>query len=150
MIRSTSKLPGSISHRFWSASLFLFVFAFIFALAAFGQGDRGTITGTVSDPSGGVAPNASIDVKNVDTGAVFHGGTSATGNYVIPVPTGTYEVTVTVPGFKKYVREKVEVRVASDTREDVKLVLGAVTETVTVTNPLLFSRPRAAKSATPC
>jgi hypothetical protein len=101
---------------------------------AYGQGDRGSITGTITDPSGGVTPNAPIDVKNVETGAVFHGGTSGTGNYVIPVPVGTYQMTVAVPGFKKYIRENVEVRVASATRQDIVLELGAVNDTVTVTD----------------
>jgi hypothetical protein len=112
---------------------------FLFALAAYGQGNRGSITGTITDPQGGVAPNASIDVKNADTGAVFHGGSSSTGNYVIPVPTGKYEMTVTVPGFKKYIRANIEVATASDTREDITLELGATTDTITVTDeaPLL-------------
>ena len=52
----------------------------LFALAAFGQ--DGSITGTITDPQGGVTPNASIDVKSVDTGTVFHGGASGSGNYV--------------------------------------------------------------------
>src|SRR5580704_700161 len=104
----------------------------LFALGAFGQGDRGSITGTITDPQGGATPNAAIDVKNVDTGEVFHGGTSGTGNYVIPVPAGKYEMTVTVPGFKKYVRTNLEVAVATDTRQDVKLEIGALSETVTV------------------
>ena len=80
-----------------------------------------------------MTPNAAIDVKNVDTGAVFHGGTSSTGNYVIPVPAGKYEMTVTVPGFKKYVRANIEVQVATATRQDVTLELGATTDTITVT-----------------
>ncbi len=111
----------------------------LLALAAFGQGDNGSITGTVKDTSGAVAPNASIDAKNVDTNTVFHGGTSATGNYVIPVPAGKYELTVTVTGFKKYVRENLEVQVATATRQDVTLELGATNETITVTDvaPLL-------------
>ncbi|HEY6339948.1 MAG TPA: TonB-dependent receptor [Bryobacteraceae bacterium] len=103
------------------------------ALAAFGQGELGSITGTITDPQGSATPNASIDVKNVATGAVFHGGTSSTGNYVIPVPTGNYEMTVTAQGFKKYVRSNLEVQVATATRQDVRLELGGVTETVTVT-----------------
>ena len=80
-----------------------------------------------------------IDVKNTETGAVFHGGTSNTGNYVIPVPAGKYELTVTAPGFKKYVRSNMVVETASDTRLDVTLELGAVTDTITVTEeaPLL-------------
>lgn len=60
----------------------------LFGLAAYGQGNLGSITGTVTDPQGGVTPNATIDVRNVDTGALFRGGASSTGNYVIPVPAG--------------------------------------------------------------
>src|SRR5580692_4954074 len=95
----------------------------LFTLAAFGQGNRGSITGTITDPQGGVTPNASIDVKNMDTGEVFHGGASSTGNYVVPVPTGRYELTVTAAGFKKYIRENLEVVGATDTRSDVRLEL---------------------------
>ncbi len=105
----------------------------LFALAAFGQGDRGSITGTITDPQGAATTNASIDVKNVATGEVFHGGTSGTGNYVISVPTGIYEMTVTVPGFKKNVRSNIEVAVATATRQNVTLEVGGVSETVTVT-----------------
>ena len=106
----------------------------LFALAAYGQGGNGSITGTITDSSGAVAPNVSIDVKNTDTGAVFHGGTSSTGNYVIPVPAGKYELTVTASGFKKYVRSNMVVQTASDTRLDVTLEVGAVTDTITVTD----------------
>jgi Carboxypeptidase regulatory-like domain/TonB dependent receptor-like, beta-barrel len=111
----------------------------LYALAAFGQGNRGSITGTITDPQGGVTPNASVDVKNVDTGELFHGGTSNTGNYVIPVPVGKYELTVAASGFKKYIRENLEVVGATDTRIDVRLELGATTDTITITDeaPLL-------------
>ena len=102
------------------------------ALVAFGQTDRGSITGTILDPAGAVVPGAAISVKNSDTGAVFAGGTSATGNYVVSVPAGKYELTITVPGFKKYVRSNLSVIVATDTRQDVTLEVGAATETVTV------------------
>ena len=106
---------------------------FVFALCAFGQGNQGSITGTITDPQGAATPNASIDAKNQDTGEIFHGGTSATGNYVIPVPAGKYELTVSVPGFKKYVRSNLEVASATASRQDVKLEVGGVTETITVT-----------------
>ena len=105
----------------------------LFALAAFGQEGNGTITGTITDASGAVAPNVAIDVKNADTGAVFHGGTSNTGNYVVPVPAGNYVVTITASGFKKFVRSNMVVQTASNTRLDVTLELGAVSDTVTVT-----------------
>jgi Carboxypeptidase regulatory-like domain/TonB dependent receptor len=111
----------------------------LFALAAFGQGNRGSLTGTITDPQGGVTPNASVDVKNQDTGELFHGGASSTGNYVVPVPVGKYQLTVTASGFKKYVRENLEVVGATDTRVDVRLELGATTDTITITDeaPLL-------------
>src|SRR5580704_11616916 len=112
---------------------------FALSLAAFAQTDRGSVTGTVSDPAGAVVPGAQIVVKNVDTGIVFQGGASATGNYVIPVPAGNYELSVTVTGFKKFVRENLVVTVATDVRQDVKLEVGAITDTITVTEaaPLL-------------
>src|SRR5690348_11063110 len=115
------------------------VCAFALAAAAFGQTNIGSITGTISDPAGAVIPGANLEVKNVDTGAVYQGGTSATGNYVIPVPVGKYTLTVTVTGFKKFVRENLEVTVATATRQDVKLEVGAVSDTVTVSDqaPLL-------------
>jgi hypothetical protein len=106
----------------------------LFALAAFGQGGNGSITGTITDASGAVIPNVSIEVKNSDTGAVFNSGTSTTGNYVIPVPAGKYAIAVTAAGFKKYVRSNVTVQTASDSRQDVTLEVGAVNDTITVTD----------------
>jgi hypothetical protein len=105
---------------------------FILGVAALAQSDRGTITGAISDPAGAAIPNAKIEAKNTDTGAVFAGGSSATGNYVIAVPAGTYELDVTVPGFKKFIRQNLQVTVATDVRQDVTLEIGAATESVTV------------------
>jgi hypothetical protein len=109
------------------------------ALSAFAQSNQGTITGTVSDPAGAVVPTAQIEIKNTDTGVIYRGGTSGTGNFVLPVPTGTYQISVTASGFKKFVQENVQVVSATDTRKDVRLELGAATETVTVEDsaPLL-------------
>ncbi|MBZ5579686.1 MAG: TonB-dependent receptor [Acidobacteriia bacterium] len=106
---------------------------------AFAQSNQGTITGTISDPAGAVVAGAAIQVKNMETGVVSSGGTSASGNYVIPVPAGNYEMTVTVAGFKKFVQQNVPVVVATDTRKDITLQLGAANEVITVedTAPLL-------------
>ena len=106
---------------------------------AFAQSNQGTITGAISDPVGAVVQGAQIQVKNSDTGVVYSGGTSNTGNYVIVVPAGTYEIAVTVPGFKRFVQSNVQVIVATDTRKDVTLEVGSNTEQVTVTDtaPLL-------------
>jgi hypothetical protein len=88
-------------------------------LGAFAQSDRGAITGTVSDPAGAVVANAAIQARNVGTGALYDVATTPTGNYMLAeLPAGAYEVTVTVPGFKKYVRSGLTVQVAQTLRID--------------------------------
>ncbi len=110
------------------------------ALPAFGQSDRGTITGTVADTTGAVVASAAIEVRNVETGAVYQAATSTTGNYTLTqLPTGTYQLTVTVPGFKKFVRENLLLPVAQTLRVDAVLEVGANSESVTIAaeSPLL-------------
>jgi hypothetical protein len=59
--------------------------------------------------------------------------------YSIPVPAGKYPPTVTASGFKKYVRSNMGGQTASDTRLDARLEVGAVSDTIRVTDaaPLL-------------
>src|SRR5947209_5875851 len=105
----------------------------LFASAALAQTDRGTITGTVSDPAGAVVAAATIEAKNAETGAILTAGSTGTGNFTLSqVPAGTYELSVAVSGFKKYVRPGVIVPVAQTVRADVTLEVGATTDTVTV------------------
>src|SRR6266849_6143834 len=95
--------------RFFTAITCMFVCVSV----ALAQSDRGTVTGTVSDPAGAVVASAPIQARNVETGVVYEGATSGTGNYTIPqLPAGTYEVSVAVPGFKKYTRSGLVVEVA--------------------------------------
>src|SRR5215469_13777932 len=88
-----------------------------FAWAGRAQSDRGTITGAVSDPAGAVVANAPIQAKHLETGAVYGAATSATGNYTLSqLPTGTYELTISVQGFKKFVRQNLALPVAQTLR----------------------------------
>jgi hypothetical protein len=97
------------------------------------QSDRGTITGTVADPAGAVVASAAIEAKNAQTGAVFQAASSDTGNFTLPqLPVGTYEISVAVAGFKKYVRQNLTVGVAQTVRVDIALEVGSATESVTV------------------
>jgi len=99
----------------------------------FAQNDRGTITGTVADPAGAVVANAAIEARHVETGALYQAASTETGNYTLAqLPAGQYEVSVTVPGFKKYVRQGLTVQVAQTLRIDVALEVGAASESVTV------------------
>ena len=83
----------------------LVCFSMLLAGPVFAQSDRGTITGTVSDPGGGVVPNASVTIRGVDTGAEYKTITTATGNYTVPqLPSGRYNPTVASPGFSQMCR----------------------------------------------
>lgn len=103
------------------------------ATLAFSQGERATITGTVSDPGGAVVAGAPIQARNVDNGTVHETTTTSTGNYTLAqLPIGTYEVTVAVQGFKRYTRSGLTVQVAQVARVDITLEVGTATESVTV------------------
>src|SRR5690242_8054647 len=107
---------------------------------AYAQGDRGTITGTVSDPAGAVVAGAALEAREVETGVVYQAVSTNTGNYTISqLPAGSYEISVTVPGFKKFIRQNLALQVAQVLRIDISLEVGAATESVTVSEaaPLL-------------
>ena len=104
------------------------------AMLAFAQGDRGNITGTVLDPAGAVIANAMIEARNTATGNVYQAATTETGNYNLSqLPVGTYELSVTVPGFKKFIRQNLTVQVAQTLGIDITLEVGSAAEAVTVT-----------------
>ncbi|HEY6341231.1 MAG TPA: carboxypeptidase-like regulatory domain-containing protein [Bryobacteraceae bacterium] len=106
----------------------------ILSFAALAQSDRGSITGTVTDPAGAVVASAPIQAKNANTGAVYPTATSGTGNYTLAeLPVGTYEITVTAPGFKREIRTGVEVASQTTFRVDFALQVGAAAESVTIT-----------------
>src|SRR5580658_5911484 len=118
----------------------LAVFFLICSVAAFAQGDRGTITGTVTDPTGAVVPNANIQVVNTQTSAVYKVATTNTGNYTLAnLPVGTYVLTVDNAGFKKFERPNLVVQVAETIRVDAVLEVGSPSDTITVSTeaPLL-------------
>jgi hypothetical protein len=112
----------------------------LFASSMFAQSDRATITGTIADPAGAVVPNAPVQARNVATGAIYKAASSRTGNFTIAeLPAGTYELSVAVQGFKKYVRQGLALQVAQIARIDVPLEIGSSSESITVTEaaPLL-------------
>jgi hypothetical protein len=100
---------------------------------AFAQTDRGTITGTISDPTGAVVPNAAISIKNVATGAEYPTVSTGTGNYTVPaLPVGRYNLSASAAGFNQYIQEGITVQVAQTARVDVVLKVGSTGDSVTV------------------
>lgn len=108
-------------------------------MGLFAQANQGSITGTVRDQTGAVLANAVLEIRNTETNSPYRGGTSETGNFLVPVPAGTYEISVSMPGFKKFVQTGVPVIEGQASRRDIQLEVGQVTETLTVTDnaPLL-------------
>ncbi|HXS94989.1 MAG TPA: TonB-dependent receptor [Candidatus Limnocylindrales bacterium] len=107
--------------------------ALLAAVPCLAQESRATLTGTVTDPQGAPIPAADVVAKQGATNLATKTTTNGAGIYVIPfLNTGTYTVTVTAKGFKTAVVNDVELNVSERRQLDVKLDLGALTESVTV------------------
>ncbi len=93
-----------------------------------------TVVGTVTDPTGAVVPNASVTVTNTATNISAHATTNAEGAYYVPFQSaGTYDITVSAPGFKQFVRRGVVLEIGQTPRINVSLEVGNTTEAVEVT-----------------
>lgn len=107
-----------------------------------GQESRGTILGRVLDSSGALVVGARVQAVNIATNTKVGSVTSERGNYEIPyLLPGIYRVEVEMPGFKKGVRDQIELRVADRLLIEFTLEVGDVAESVVVTGetPLLES-----------
>jgi len=116
------------------------VFLLGLAATAGAQDPRGSISGRVTDHTGGVLPGTTVTATNVSTSVSTSTTTSREGTYSIQfLNPGDYRVTVELSGFKKVVRESVEVRVADRLSLDFSMAIGQLEETVSVTaeSPLL-------------
>lgn len=125
---ATTRLIGAV---------FFILLACTFVLA---QTTAGTITGTVSDPSGAVVPATKITLTNLATNVERTTISNTDGIYVFAnVPPGSYRVDAEKGGFKHYSRSPIDVQVQQGYRINVTLELGAVTQQVNVTGatPLL-------------
>jgi hypothetical protein len=122
------------------ALILLSVFTIFSAGSALAQGDRGTITGTVSDPQNAVVPEARVTAVHVATNAQRFTTTTSTGSYTLAqLPVGSYRVEVEAAGFKKVVRTEVALNAGMAVRLDVSLEVGTLNDVVNVTSsaPLL-------------
>jgi hypothetical protein len=99
-----------------------------------GNFDTGTITGTVSDPTGAVIPHASVTITNTGTGIVTNVATGDTGLFTVPaLPFGNYVVSAVADRFGKAASQSFVLNVGATARVDLVLALAAVSEHVEVT-----------------
>jgi len=102
-------------------------------LAAFAQGTTSRIAGTVEDPATAAVPGAQVKLTNEATGVTFAASASSSGSYVFDsIQPGNYELQVEATGFKRFTSHNNVVTIGQPTTLNVRLELGAVTDSVTV------------------
>ncbi len=116
-------------------SILMIALALMLMMAAVGLAQNtGTITGTVTDPSGAAVPDAVITVKNVNTGLTQTVRTASDGIYnALYLPAGTYNVTTEKAGFRKSEAANLVVNVNTVVRLDLQLTVGAIEQVMEVT-----------------
>ncbi|MGO9326309.1 MAG: carboxypeptidase regulatory-like domain-containing protein [Terracidiphilus sp.] len=98
----------------------------------------GSISGTVKDPQGRVVPNADVAAREVATGIEHETHSDASGYYTLPVlPVGRYELDVRATGFETYERKDVALDTDAALTIDCALKVGAISQTVSVTDNAL-------------
>ena len=94
----------------------------------------GSVTVSVTDPSGSAVPGAPLEIKDLGTNVVQKAPTGATGTYTFPsLSFGMYQLTVSAAGFQTQIFSSVQVVTSLNTDIHVTLKLGATSESVTVT-----------------
>src|SRR5512136_1167192 len=130
--------------RLWYVPLVVaVVLAASAAHPAIAQESRGSISGTVKDNSGGALPGVTVTATKKDTNQATSTVTNESGAYnLLFLQPGMYAVTAELSGFKKTLRDNVEVRVNDRMGLDLMMEIGGLEETVTVLaeSPLLETR----------
>src|SRR5688572_20478101 len=97
------------------------------------QQGRGTISGTVTDSSGGAVPGATVTITNTRTNAVFTTLTSEVGSYTAPgLAVGEYIVSAELQGFKKAIHKGVTLQVDQKAQVNLSLDVGQIADSVEV------------------
>jgi outer membrane receptor protein involved in Fe transport len=98
------------------------------------QAVYGSVAGVISDSTGGIVPGATVTITSVDRKTADTVVTNESGRYVkerlLP---GTYEVKAELAGFKSAVFSDIRVNVDTQTTLDIRMAIGEVSESVTVT-----------------
>ena len=128
----------SASNRLARTMLVVLVgFCMLFATCkgSMAQGTTGTITGTVTDPSGSVIGGATVTITQIENNNVKTMTSSEAGTYkVTQLQPGTYSVKVEKAGFKAYTQNKIVLTINQVALIDAQLTVGSQAESVEVTS----------------
>jgi hypothetical protein len=132
------------------ACSFVFLLLVAGTARAQGVGSSGSISGTVTDASGGVIPNATVLAREVDKGIEFSTVTDANGHFQFAaLPPASYSVTANASGFQTVVQKGVVVTVGGAALTDFQLKVAAAAETVEVSaQPPVVDTQRGSQSNT--
>src|SRR6202171_653978 len=115
------------------APLVVIVFSLSLTASMYSQVTGATLSGTISDPSGGVIPGAQISIRNIATGISKDFQADSDGYYTAPnLAPGTYEVRVTAKGFNTVV-STITLAVGAQQQLNIPMKVGEASETVRVT-----------------
>jgi len=110
----------------------------ILSLPASAQNATGTLVGHVKDATGAIIPNADVTITNVGTQEARNVTTNEAGDYTVPLlKPGSYQVSVSAPGFKKETTSGIVLNVDQTARVETLLSVGGTTETVNVASSAL-------------
>ncbi|MGC4049096.1 MAG: carboxypeptidase-like regulatory domain-containing protein [Paludibaculum sp.] len=111
----------------------LLIVGMLFAFCLMAQRDLGTIAGTVTDPQGGVIPNAKVTIKEEATGLTYDVTTNTSGEFVRPaLKPGNYTVTAEATGFRRVAQQNVVLVGGDRVAVPLSLPVGNVSESVEV------------------
>ena len=123
--------------RHWTrigAPLAILLIALAFTQSAGAQVLYGSIVGNVKDNSDAAVSGATVKLVHKETNQAREVATNSDGSFNFStVQTGTYEITVSKQGFKTYTRAGIDVTLNNITRSEIKLEVGSLSETVSVT-----------------
>jgi carboxypeptidase family protein/TonB-dependent receptor-like protein len=131
---------GRLQGRTLVASALSAAFVVVCAHVAGAQAVKGSLVGNIMDPAGFALPGVTVTITEVNTSIAYTAVTNESGNYTFSnLKDGKYRVGAELSGFKRVVRDGVDVPVNATVRVDLKMEVGAVEESVTVVgeSPLL-------------
>ena len=139
MAKKSKDVRGSGVISAWSGRGSVLLVVLMGASLAVAQLDTGTISGTVTDQSGGAVPGAAITIRNVATGITRSLVTNAAGRYeAAALPVGSYEVRASLAGFQTLVRSGITLTVGRNAVVDLALQVGEVAQAITVAGEASF------------
>ena len=122
-----------MNNRFFRILLSAICLSWLMAIGVLAQTGTSRITGSVTDPTGAVLPNAKVTARNEATGVSYTAQTSSAGTYSFDsVPVGNYEIKVEAQGFRTYSSTANVLTVGAPLVVDAAMQVGAASEVVSV------------------